>query len=199
LVFLSPDSYRRFARSFFPRAQLVADKFHVLRLLTPAIHRALHALKLPKEALPMYRVLRKNPSKLTPSWRWKLRCWLADKPALRELCAAREAIFRLYRVRGHGRASKALTRLTDAMAHSSLPEVQTFRTTLMRWRREVLAYFLCRLERLIAVALYKKPGKQVSAWRALRAGFWRVPLAAGPRAAARIIEAFGHADGYKES
>jgi transposase len=31
------------------------------------------------------------------------------------------------------------------MAHSSLPEVQTLRNTLMRWRREVLAYFLCRL------------------------------------------------------
>ncbi len=139
------DAYRSFAKGFFPNAQLVADKFHVLRLLTPAIHRALHALKLPKEALPMYRVLRKNPSKLTPSWRWKLRCWLADKPVLRELCAAREAIFRLYRVRGHGRASKALTRLTDAMAYSSVPEVQTLRTTLMRWRREVLAYFLCRL------------------------------------------------------
>jgi hypothetical protein len=59
-------------------------------LLTPAIHRALLALKLPKEALPMYRVLRKNPSKLKPSWRWKLRCWLADKPALGELYAARE-------------------------------------------------------------------------------------------------------------
>lgn len=139
------DSYRSFARSFFPNAQLVADKFHVLRLIGPAIHRALRALNLPKEALPMYRVLRKNPFKLTSAWRWKLRCWLADKPALRELCAVREAIFRLYRVRGHGRASKALTRLTDAMAHSSLPEVQTLRTTLMRWRREVLAYFLCRL------------------------------------------------------
>lgn len=28
------DSYRSFARSCFPNAQLVADKFHVLRLLT---------------------------------------------------------------------------------------------------------------------------------------------------------------------
>jgi len=77
------DSYRNFARSFFPKAQLVADKFHVLRLLTPAIHRALRALNLPKEALPMYRVLRKNPRTLTADWRWKLRVWLADKPALR--------------------------------------------------------------------------------------------------------------------
>jgi transposase len=139
------DSYRSFARSFFPNAQLVADKFHVLRLLTPAIHRALRALNLPKEALPMYRVLRKNPRKLTAEWRWNLRCWLADKPILRELCAAREAIFSLYRVRGHRRASKALTRFTDALALSSVPELKTLRTTLMRWRHEVLAYFLCRL------------------------------------------------------
>ena len=42
------DSYRSFVRSFFPNAQLVADKFHVLRLITPAIHRALHALELPR-------------------------------------------------------------------------------------------------------------------------------------------------------
>jgi transposase len=139
------DSYRSFARSFFPNAQLVADKFHVLRLLTPAIHRALRALNLPKEALPMYRLLRKNPRDLTAKWRWELRCWLADKPVLRELCAAREALFSLYRMRGHGRASRALTRFTDALALSSVPELKTLRNTLMRWRREVLAYFLCRL------------------------------------------------------
>jgi Transposase len=29
------DGYRRFARDFFPNAQLVADKFHVLRLVQP--------------------------------------------------------------------------------------------------------------------------------------------------------------------
>jgi len=76
----------------------------------------------------MYRVLRKNPSTLTADWRWKLRVWLADKPVLRELCAAREAIFNLYRVRDHGRASKALTRFTDTLALSSVPELKTLRT-----------------------------------------------------------------------
>ena len=84
-------------------------------------------------------------ARATADWRWKLRVWLADKPVLRELCAAREAIFNLYRVRDHGRASKALTRFTDTLALSSVPELKTLRTTLMRWRREVLAYFLCRL------------------------------------------------------
>ncbi len=139
------DAYRSFARSFFPNARLVADKFHVLRLLTPAIHRHLKALNLPREALPMYRMLRRNPLKLPHVWRWRIRQWLADKPALRELCALREALFRLYRTKGYRRAKDALTRLTDAMAYSSLPEVQTFRNTMMRWRHEVLGYFASRL------------------------------------------------------
>jgi transposase len=139
------DGYRSFARSFFPNAELVADKFHVLRLITPAIHRYIKQLGLGRDALPLYRLLRRNPCKLDSSTRWQLRCWLADKPALRELWAVKEAINRFYRIKGHRRAQRALTALTDTMAVSRLPEVLTLRTTLHRWRREVLAYFLCRL------------------------------------------------------
>ena len=51
-----------------------------------------------------------------------MRTWLADKPALRELWAVKEAVYRLYRIRGHARAKRALTALTDSMARSSLPE-----------------------------------------------------------------------------
>ena len=74
-----------------------------------------------------------------------MRCWLADKPTLRELWAIKEAINRIYRIHSHDRAKHAFTRLTDAMAHSQLPEVLTLRNTLVRWRRDVLAYFVCRL------------------------------------------------------
>ena len=66
----------------------------------------------------MYRMLRRNPLKLPHVWRWRIQVWLTDKPALRELCAVREALFRLYRTKGYRRAKDALTRLTDAMAHS---------------------------------------------------------------------------------
>ena len=31
------DPYRSWVRDFFPNAQIVADKFHVIRLLSPAI------------------------------------------------------------------------------------------------------------------------------------------------------------------
>lgn len=139
------DGYRSFARDFFPNAQLVADKFHVLRLVQPAIYRYLKQLELGREALPLYRLLRRNPLKLSPELRWRVRTWLADKPALRELWAVKEALNRIYRVRGRNRAKNALARLTDAMAFSTLPELRTLRRTLVYWRKEILAYFYCRL------------------------------------------------------
>lgn len=139
------DSYKSFARDFFPNARLVADKFHVLRLVNPAIHRYIRQLELGRDALPLYRLLRRNPCKLDSPMRWRLRGWLADKPTLRELWAVKQALHRLYRTRGYRRAKQALTRLTDTLAHSPLPEVLTLRRTLMRWRHELLAYFLCRL------------------------------------------------------
>ncbi len=139
------DGYRNFAREFFPNTQLVADKFHVLRLIQPAIYRYIKQLELGRDALPLYKLLRRNPLKLSAELRWRVRTWLADKPALRELWALKEAINRLYLTRGHGRAKKALMRLTDSMAYSALPEVLTLRRILMRWRREILAYFVCRL------------------------------------------------------
>jgi hypothetical protein len=69
------DSYRSFARNFFPNARLVADKFHVLRLLTPAIHRALRAQKLRKEALPMYPACPSSKPFARPSCAGARRCW----------------------------------------------------------------------------------------------------------------------------
>jgi hypothetical protein len=44
-------------------------------------------------------------------------------------------------IRGADRAGLALTALTDRLASSTLPELQTFRRALMRWRNEILAHF----------------------------------------------------------
>ena len=54
-------------------------------------------------------------------------------------------------------------------------------------------------ERLVAVALYQPPGEKISTWRSLRAGFWRVPFAAGLVAAQRIVHTFAVADEFKAS
>ena len=70
---------------------------------------------------------------------------VAEYPALRELYTAKESLVGFYRVRSYPQAARILTEITDRFARSQLPEIQTLRSTLLRWRREVLAYFQTRL------------------------------------------------------
>jgi transposase len=138
------DPYKAFARRFFPNATIVADKFHVLRLLSPAINRHRKAITGDQRTNPIRRLLLRNGRDLDARTRWVLRTWLADHPALRELYDAKEALAGFYRIRSFKQASRVLTEITDRLARSEVPELQTFRATLMRWRNEVLAYFPTR-------------------------------------------------------
>jgi transposase len=136
------DPYKRFAKRFFPNARLVADKFHVLRLLHPALARRR------KEALGGGRRGARARKLLLCSWkrldfftRLEVRDFLADNPELRELYDAKEAMHRFYRTRGIQRATRAFENLLERLGGSQLEELQRLRRTLRRWRHEVLAYF----------------------------------------------------------
>ncbi len=139
------DSYKSFARRFFPNARLVADKFHVVRLVQPILNRYLRDVVTPREAVPLRQKLKQSRRKLKHWWRERLKAWLRQHPALNELYELKEALSNFYRIRGHRRAKKRFTALLDAMALSTLPEVQKLRRTLVRWRVEVLNYFVSRL------------------------------------------------------
>ena len=73
------------------------------------------------------------------------------------------------------------------------------RMNITLWTKARSAYGWFERDRLVAVALYQKPREHVSVWRALRAGFWRMPLAAGLVATRRIIHTFGVVDRFKAS
>lgn len=139
------DGYRSLIREHFPQAKIIADKFHVLRLLTPAINKHRVALMGDDRKNPVRRLLLKNRPKLVYFERDALDQWLSDKPALKELYYAKEALHSFYRTKGLRRAKRALTRLTDLLARSQLPELKRFRRTLKSWQNEILAYFENRL------------------------------------------------------
>ena len=136
------DPYKTFAHRFFPNARVVADKFHVLRLLVAA-HQPTPQARHRRQALGAHPA--PPPSQpLRPRPRQPLRgrqVARRSQPELRALYEAKETMHRLYRIRGADRAAELLTALTDQLASSPLPELQTLRRTLMRWRREILAYF----------------------------------------------------------
>ena len=55
------DPFKNFARSFFPNAVVIADKFHVLRLLSPAINRRRKAITGDKRSLAVRRPCTPGP------------------------------------------------------------------------------------------------------------------------------------------
>lgn len=135
------DSYKSFAKDFFPNAQLVADKFHVLRLLNPSIDKYRKEVTGDRRTLPVRRILLANGKRLDPWVRNELHTWLQKYPILNEVYFYKEALHKLYRIKGYQAAKSALINITDSMANSKIHEIKTLRRTLIKWSSEVLAYF----------------------------------------------------------
>jgi len=135
------DPFKKFAREHFPNATIVADKFHVLRLLNGAINSRRKEITGDKRSNPIRKLLLRSGITLKVFEKRALYRWLEDYPEIKEVYHFKEALFGLYRTHGLERATKAFTGLTDRMALSKLPEIKTMRKTLMKWRKEILAYF----------------------------------------------------------
>lgn len=135
------DPFKNFARSHFPNAKVIADKFHVLRLITPALLRKRYEITGTRADSKARRLLTCSSHKLDHWERRAIWDYLGKYPELQELYRYKEILHRFYRTRGLNRASIALTTMTDQMAHSTLSEIKTLRRTLLKWRIEILAYF----------------------------------------------------------
>jgi transposase len=135
------DTYKSFVRDFFPNAEMIADKFHVLRLLNPAINRYRKQITGDKRTNPIRKLLLRNGPSLEYYERSALYRWLNDYSDLKEIYHAKEALHGFYRIKGFNHASRVLVKMTDHMALSKIPEILTLRRTLMRWRNEILNYF----------------------------------------------------------
>ncbi len=135
------DPFKNFVRNFFPNAELVADKFHVLRLLSPAILKKRYEITGTRADLRARKLLLMSSFKLGYFERLTIKRYLENYPELKELYFAKEALHRLYRMKGFNKAGYALTKLCDQWAHSKTKEIQTLRRTLIKWRVEILNYF----------------------------------------------------------
>lgn len=135
------DPFKKFAKEFFPQARLVADHFHVVRLLNPVINKARKEITGDQRSNPVRRLLLFNGKRLEYFERRALYQWLDQHPKLKEIYHFKEALHGLYRCRGYNRARRALIGLLDRMAMSQLPEIKKLRKTLMKWKEEILNYF----------------------------------------------------------
>lgn len=135
------DPFKKFARENFPQANIIADHFHVVRLLHPIINKARTEITGDKRSNPVRRLLLFNGKRLEYFERRALFEWLEHHPKLKEIYHFKEALHGLYRCRGYNRAKRALINILDRMAQSKLTEIKKVRKTLMKWKNEILNYF----------------------------------------------------------
>jgi transposase len=135
------DPFKNFAREFFPNSKIIADKFHVLRLLTPHLMRKRFEITGTKADSKARRLLTCSSHKLDHWEKKAIWDYLKKYPDLQEIYRWKEILHKFYRTKGHDRAAVALTMMTDRMSESKIPEINTLRKTLMKWRNEILNYF----------------------------------------------------------
>jgi transposase len=139
------DPFKNFIRSHFPNAKIIADKFHVLRLTTPALMKKRFEITGTKADSKARRLLLCSSHKLDHWERSTIWNYLERYPDLQELYRWKERLHKFYRTRGYYRAHLALRLMCDEMALSLLPEIKSLRRTLLKWREEILNYFLTGL------------------------------------------------------
>lgn len=139
------DPFKNFAREYFPQARVIADKFHVLRLLSPSLLRRRKQITGTRADLKAKKLLLMSIKKLDYGSRFTLREFLSKHPDLYEVYTWKEKLHRFYRTPGYHNAATALRKLIDQMAWSLLPEIKTLRKTLIKWKEEILNYFLTGL------------------------------------------------------
>jgi transposase len=86
-----------------------------------------------------------SSKKLDYNRRWALKTYLARYPELAELYYWKEQLHKFYRTRGYHNASRSLKNMIDRMSFSAVKQVRTLRKTLIKWKEEILNYFLTGL------------------------------------------------------
>jgi transposase len=140
------STYKKFVKSHFPNAQITSDKFHVIKLFNHALNKIRietmkHPIFLKSKTSPMRRLYLTRDDRLSFSQRSIVKHINGLFPELEEIYKFKERMLSIYNIRGFNRAKKALTKLTDEMAHSGRKAVQSLRRTLVKWHIEILNYF----------------------------------------------------------
>jgi transposase len=136
-------SYRAMIKRWFPNALIVADRFHVIRIV------GLHLLRLARQLVPSLGwnrgwlgLLRARGERLEPPRQARLQRLLTDHPALAPVYEIKERLWALLRRKGLSKAScrqsiAELFRFIGQLRSSPFEPALTLAKTLEDWSEEI--------------------------------------------------------------
>lgn len=136
------ETYRNIARQYFPGATIVADRFHVIRLVNQ------HFLKAWQDVHPEGRrnrgllsLMRRHKWRLKPEQRENLQQYLRGYPALAALYEAKQRLNRLLLLKNLRRktAQKRLPQLTQLIEQLRHSPLRRLAKTLTSWLEPIVA------------------------------------------------------------
>lgn len=135
------NGYRGIVRKLFPNAKIIADKFHALRLLSPAMMKLRKLINGNRLELRQRRLLLKNREDLKYSDKKEMDRFLAKHPDLEELYWHKERLRIFYQCRNGRQARINLDRFIKDLEQSAQEAAQRLGRTLSKWKEQLIAYF----------------------------------------------------------
>lgn len=140
--------FRKVIHTIFPCAKIVADKFHVARLVTWAMERVRKRVQneIKSERIYFKRskyLLNKNQDKLKPEEVTKLETMLIKSKDLTKAYWLKETFKRLFKT-DILNITRFLDQWLDLVASSKLVEFSSVLKTFKEWRSEILRSFISR-------------------------------------------------------
>lgn len=138
------NTYRAIIRRWFPRAKIVADRFHAIRLVGQ------HLFKLARQLCPplgwnraWLGLLRTRGDRLEPAQRERLARLFVEQPVLEGIYALKEKLCRLLSLKTQSKIScrqhiQELLGLITTLKASGLEPACTLGQTLARWTEEIV-------------------------------------------------------------
>ncbi|CAM5317201.1 ISL3 family transposase [Eoetvoesiella caeni] len=135
------ETYRQIVRQYFPNAKIVADRFHVVRLVNQ------HFLKLWQQHDPEGRkhrgllsLMRRHAWNLSAEQRQRLAQYLEQYPVLKALYRAKQRLMRflLLKTLNRQRAQKLLPRFLALIEQFANSPAKTLAATLTSWLEPIV-------------------------------------------------------------
>lgn len=137
------ETYRQIAKKHFPKALIVADRFHVIRLVNDAFLKAWSGVDpIGRKNRGLLSLMRRHEKNLKAEQKIKLMAYLESKSTLKEIYQFKQelCVLLLRRPRSKKEFKPVAYRFLEMIAQlkeTSLECLQTLGKTLERWQNEI--------------------------------------------------------------
>ena len=156
------ETYRAIVKRYFPNAMIVADRFHVIRLVGQYLMEAWKQLEpVGRKHRGLVSLMRRKPDRLEPEQKQRLQAYFTEHPMVGAVYDQLQRVMRLLRNK-HQNARECrwhirhFLRIVDELREAPMPVLHSLAATLWSWRDEIARMWRFTKSNAITEGLHNK-------------------------------------------